>query len=243
MRFDRRDLEQLDELLYSRAARVVPMRDIWKGDIGHRVIGLRHDVDDNHGSFETALRMAEWEMQHGYSSTYYLLHGASYWNRIHEAVVFEELGHEVGLHVNGIAEGLRQKRDPAQIVREALGELREFVRVEGCVAHGDELCRGEDGLLRFVNDEMFLESPRPLCGDPCRIITVGDVALPLSPVSRVEMGLLYDATWLPRGLYLSDSGGRWSRPPSRIAEQFGEAQLHMLVHPDWWAGAFVGVTA
>ena len=247
--FDRRDLEQLDRLLYSRADRVVPMRDIWKGDVGRRVIGLRHDVDAaserTEDAFETALAMAEWEFQHGYSSTYFLLHGAPYWttDNLARAMQFEELGHEVGLHVNGIAEAFRQKRDPVEIVAEALAELREFVRVDGCVAHGDDLCYDRAGRLLFVNDEMFLESQRPSMGDPCRIVTHGNVAVPIAPVSRVDLGLGYDATWLSRGNYLSESGGRWSQPLADVADAFGNGQLHVLTHPDWWAAAFERVAA
>ena len=63
--FTASDLEELDARLLSVADRVVPMRDIWKGDVGRRVIGLRHDVDDNAGSFDTALAMARWECEHG----------------------------------------------------------------------------------------------------------------------------------------------------------------------------------
>ena len=242
--FDRRDLDQLDRLLYSRADRVVPMRDVWKGDIGRNVIGLRHDVDASsekaEDAFETALAMARWEFDHGYSSTYFLLHGSSYWTtgNLARAMEFEELGHEVGLHVNGIAEALRQVRDPVEIVAEALAELREFVRLDGCVAHGDDLCYDERGRLRFVNDEMFLQSQRPKMGDPCRIVTHGNVAVPIAPVSREELGLGYDANWLARGNYLSDSGARWSQPLDEVAESFGNGQLHVLVHPDWWARAF-----
>ena len=47
--FDRAGLEHLDEVLFSLADRVVPMRDIHKGDTNPRTIGLRHDVDDNTG--------------------------------------------------------------------------------------------------------------------------------------------------------------------------------------------------
>ena len=245
--FQASDLEELDARLYSRADRVVPMRDIWKGDIGRNVIGLRHDVDAASDAaaeaFETALAMARWECDHGYSSTYFLLHGAPYWTtgNLARAMEFEELGHEVGLHVNGIAEAFRQKRDPAVIVAEALAELREFVRVEGCVAHGDPLCRDSTGRVRFVNDEMFLETQRPDVGDPCRIVTHGRVAVPIAPVSRADMGLGYDANWLPKGNYLSDSGGRWSQRLDDVAEAFGSGQLHVLTHPDWLADAFVGV--
>lgn len=241
MRFTRRDLEQLDVLLYSRADRVVPMRDVWQGDTGPEVIGLRHDVDDNHGgmAFDTALRMGEWEAARGYRSTYYLLHDSSYWHRIRRAAELEEMGHEVGLHVNGIAEGLRQRRDPVEIVRDALAELRQYVRVDGCAAHGDERCRDRRGELVFVNDEMFVESARPKVGEPDRVIVSGVESLRLRPVSRASLGLLYDASWLRRGMYLSDSGSTWSQSPKNVAKQFGQGQLHMLVHPDWWAQAFV----
>jgi hypothetical protein len=238
------DLEDLDACLYSRADRVVPMRDVFKGDIGRRVIGLRHDVDDNPGSFDTALRMAEWEFDHGYSSTYFLLHTADYWGEdmLCRAPLFEEMGHEVGIHVNAIADGLRRRREPSMILARAVSELRSAVRVVGCVAHGDNACYAKDGTLLFVNDEMFSESPRPSLGEPDRIIYGDGVALPLEPVSRSVFGLEYDANWLSRGDYLSDSAGRWSQPVVDVAGRFGEAQLHMLVHPDWWAGAFATVT-
>jgi hypothetical protein len=218
------------------------MRDVFKGDTGSRVIGLRHDVDDNPGSFQTALAMAEWEFEHGYSSTYFLLHDSHYWDEAMLAWVprFEELGHEVGIHVNALAEALRQKADPARILARALRDLRSTgARVVGCVAHGDPLCHS----ARFVNDEMFAESPREGYGEPDRLLEHDGVVHPLAPISRAVFGLEYDANWLPRGEYLSDSGGSWSQPVDEVAARFGEGQLHMLVHPDWWAEAFVAVGA
>jgi hypothetical protein len=240
------DLDELDSRLYSQADRVVPMRDIHKGDIGRRVIGLRHDVDDNQGSFETALSMAEWEMRHGYSSTYFLLHGSHYWNadNLFRAREFEEMGHEVGIHVNAIAEGLRLRRSPDWILVEALGDLRSVgVRVEGSVAHGDPLCRASDGKVRFVNDEMFVECRRPTMGGARRMIGHGGTVIQIDPRPLSEYHLAYDANRLPRANYLSDSGGRWSQPFDAVADGFGDGQLHVLVHPDWWAHAFAGVTA
>ena len=210
--FLRGDLEELHSELFSRADRVVPMRDVFMGDTGERVIGLRHDVDDNHGSFDTALAMAQWEFEHGYSSTYFLLHDSHYWDeRVGDAPEFEELGHEVGIHVNALAEGLRQKRAPEPILRQALCELRSTgVRVVGCVAHGDSLCH----TARFVNDEMFVESPRPDRGAPDRRLEHRGAVLPLAPISRRNFELEYDANWLPREHYLSDSGGKWSTAAS-----------------------------
>ncbi len=240
--FDAADLAELDERLLSRATRVVPMRDVFKGDAGERVIGLRHDVDDNEGSLETALRLAEWECEHGYASTYFLLHDSHYWgdDMLVVAEQLEELGHEVGIHVNAIAEALRQCRDPNVILLEALTYLRAAVRVVGCVAHGDSLCQ-RGGSLLFVNDELFSESPRPEVGSASRLITTGEgYEFPLAPIPRSTYGLEYDANWLSRGDYLSDSGARWSQPFEHVVSGFGErGQLHILQHPDWWIQAFV----
>lgn len=237
------DLEEFDARLLSQAERVVPMYDVARGDRGDRVIGLRHDVDDNPLSFETALAFAEWEFAQGYSSTYYLLHGSHYWNpeSLEAAGRFVDLGHEIGLHVNGLAEALLTGDDPRRIVREAVDELRQVgFDVRGCVAHGDQLC----SRVGFVNDEMFEESPRPDYGPANRTLRLGSQEVAIAPVSRSGFGFEYDANWLPRANYLSDSGGRWSQSFDDVVETFGVAgQLHILVHPDWWPEAFVGVAA
>ena len=218
------------------------MRDVFKGDTDPFVIGLRHDVDDNPGSFETALAMAEWEFEHGYSSTYFLLHHSHYWDedmfvRVSE---FEELGHEVGIHCNAIAEALRQDRDPHMILADALTELRSAgVRVVGSVAHGDQLCHK----ACFINDEIFLESPRPDYGERHRFVEWEGVIIPLSQLPRRAHMLEYDASWLTRANYLSDSAGLWSQPFDEVCADFGAGQLHVLIHPDWWTQAFVKVAA
>jgi len=244
--FQASDLEELDARLLSVADRVVPMRDIWKGDVGRRVIGLRHDVDDNAGSFDTALAMARWEMEHGYSSTYFLLHGSHYWtaDNLYRALEFEELGHEVGLHVNAIAEALRHRRSPDWILCEALGDLRSTgVRVEGCVAHGDPLCRDRSRNVRFVNDEMFAECARPSVGQPSRVVSWNETSVLIEPRPMGDYHLKYQASSLSRAEYLSDSGGKWSRSFDEVCDGFGFGQLHMLVHPDWWNAAFTKVPA
>lgn len=227
---------ELDARLLAPASRVVPMYDVARGDTDAGVIGLRHDVDDNAGAFDTALLMAAWEYERGYSSTYYLLHGSHYWEEaLARAFEFEELGHEVGLHVNAIPEAFKQNRNPHAILREALYQLRSAgVRVTGCSAHGDALCHR----AHFVNDEIFTESPRPDWGPPERQIVHEGMALPLRPEPRSKYELEYDANWLPRGDYLSDSGGEWSQPWSTVTARSGKGQLHVLIHPDWWSHAF-----
>lgn len=234
------DLEELHTELFSHADRVVPMFDVARGDIGARTIGLRHDVDDNEGSLETAVRLAEWEFEHGYSSTYFLLHGSHYWGEemLVVAEQLEELGHEVGIHVNAVAEALRTGRTPQTILACALEELRMAARVVGCVAHGDPLCHS----AWFVNDEMFSESRRSNCGAADRVLKHEGKSVRLQPIPRGEFSLQYDSNWLSRGDYLSDSGGKWSQSFGETAGAFpGRGQLHLLVHPDWWAEAFAGV--
>lgn len=230
------DLVALDSLL-SRADRVVAMVDVVAGDRASSVIGMRHDVDDNVGSLDTALALARWEMARGYRSTYYLLHDSHYWSDVAPAAVeLVELGHEVGLHVNAIGEAIRQGRpDPVEILTEALETLREAVPVSGVVAHGDSLCHRH----RFVNDEIFVNCRRAEYGAADR--EAGGVKI--TPIDLADLGLAYDANWIGRGDYLSDSGGRWSQPFDEVLERWpASGQLHMLVHPDWWAQAFSEVS-
>lgn len=241
------DLEELDARLLSIADRVVPMRDVFMGDTGARVIGLRHDVDDNEskGSLHTALHMARWEFDHGYSSTYFLLHGSYYWpapGRAEEMLIvaeeIQELGHEIGIHVNALAVALQTGGDPHMILSEAIAELRTAVRVHGSVAHGHDLCHK----ALFIQDEMFVECPRPSVGMARRTLEHKGVKVELEPVSREVYGLDYDANWLGRDDYLSDSGGKWSQRFDTVVRRFGHGQLHVLVHPDWWSHAFAEVT-
>lgn len=245
------DMAALDERLLSHADHVWAMSDIYAlagGNTDGTVIGMRHDVDDNPGSLQTAVRLAEWEAERGYRSTYYLLHDSHYWDdeMPAAAALLEQMGHEVGLHVNAIAEAIRQQRDPFEILTDALSELRATgVQVVGCAAHGDRLCRDGAGRVRFCNDEIFVECRRPELGAAERSVD----GVTISPRPMAEFGLCYDAAWLPRAAYLSDSGGQWRNGYSD--EAFAETAaafpydgpLVILQHPDWWADAFAAVPA
>jgi hypothetical protein len=222
-------------MLLTKATAVVAMRDVHRGATDSRIIGLRHDVDDNAGSLDTAVALAHWQAERGYHATYYLLHGSHYWDTAPEtAAILDGLGHEVGLHVNAIAESIRTGDNQHVIVAQALSDLRAAAPIVGCVAHGDQLCHTH----RFVNDEIFTDCPRPGYGSPTR--NVGGVKIDPRPLS--DFNLLYEANRLSRGDYLSDSGCRWSQPFEEVAEAFpARGQLHILQHPDWWAEAFAPV--
>ncbi len=230
------DLDELDGLL-GEALAVVPMTAVAAGQQWPQVIGLRHDVDN---AIEPAVAMARWEEERGYRSTYFILHTAPYWDdkqllrrsldRIAEA------GHEIGIHNNALAQAWDDGGDPAAILEAAIVELRGYGHdIAGTVAHGDQRCYDARGMIRFVNDELFEECPRPDYGPAVR----QHGKLLIDPVPLSDLGLLYDANWLPRAGYASDSGGRWRPGFDEVVAGYppGDGQLHLLVHPDWWGEA------
>jgi hypothetical protein len=231
--FRRDDLEALDGLL-SRASAVVAMRDIFDGDDRLDVVAVRHDCDN---VILPAVELAEWEAERGYLSTYYILHTAPYWQDktllTESLAAIAECGHEIGIHNDAITVAIETGRDPGEVLHEAVEELRGYGHtIRSTVAHGNALC----GVHKYVNDEMFEGCYREAYGDISR--------LGFAPVPLADFGLNFDANWLPRGDYLSDSGGRWSQPFDSVAEAFpARGQLHMLVHPDWWVEAFEKVAA
>lgn len=235
--FQPQDLAELDVLLLDKALAVVPMRDIAAGTDHPSVIGLRHDVDNE---IESSVAFAQWEADRGYRSTYFILHTAPYWQNetlLRKSLEFMvECGHEIGLHNDAVSEAIVTRRDPRMILAERVGQLRDYgFDITGTVAHGSHLCYGTDGSVRYVNDELFTECPRPSLGERHR--SVAGVELRQSPLSA--FGFTYDAGWLHRGAYLSDSGGTWSQPFDDVASGFPfPGQLHMLVHCCWWQQAF-----
>lgn len=223
------------------------MREIAAGEVHPNVIGLRHDVDN---LIEPCLELAEWEHRHGYRSSYFILHDSPYWDdpqlpQILDAIA--ELGHEIGLHVNALAEAFRQGRDPFVILELALQRLRSWGHaITGVVAHGDPLCYGVNRELLFVNDELFSECARPTVGEPERVIERRGYGIALRPRSLESFGLRYEAYRTgARALYLSDSGGVWNEKFETIRDRFPHptGQLHILQHPCWWLEAFPSVEA
>lgn len=230
------DLAELDRLLASASA-VVAMQDVHEGAVGDDVIGLRHDVDDNAGSLETAVKMAAWESRRGYRSTYFILHTARYWQderRLTAALDhIAGHGHEIGIHANALTVALTDGGDPHEILAAAIDQLRSYgYRVDGIAGHGDQLCR----VVGYVNDEIFAECGRPEMGAPDRVLSHDGRSVRLEPRPLASHGLIYETYRLPHGRYLSDSGGTWNIPLADVPA--GPGQLHILQHPDWWSKAF-----
>jgi hypothetical protein len=120
------DLDELDERFLSKASAVIAMVDVHAGNRHPSVIGLRHDCDAGH-SLATAVKMARWEADRSYRSTYYVLHTSPYWNYPNFRESLETiacLGHEIGIHADALAESFKTGRDPDLILDEALATLR-----------------------------------------------------------------------------------------------------------------------
>lgn len=241
--FSAEDVQELNLRLLARADAVVPMREIHAGQDDPLVIGLRHDVDN---CFEPCLELARWEAERGYRASYFVLHDSPYWDdpALREGLEqIAALGHEIGLHANALAEGLRSGRDPHDLLAAALDRLRGWgFEVSGVVAHGDSLCHE----LGFVNDEQFLECRRPDQGEPERELSYGASTFRIRPEPLAAFGLDYESLRAgPRALYLSDSGGSWNEPFELMAARFPtpRGQLHILQHPCWWREAFLAVAA
>lgn len=239
MTFGPGDVDQLDSLLLQRAHAVISLREVVAGNHQPTAIALRHDVDDNEASFQTAQTMARWEKERGYRSTYYVLHTASYWNgEPFFRAGLEEIalaGHEIGIHVNAIAHALETGGNANEILDAALEELRGWGHaVTGAASHGDRLC----GVAGFINYDQFTECARPDV-DAHRQLAHRGRSLTLEPMPLDAFGLAYEAYHIPRGPYLTDSGGSWF--PRRF-EDFAlhhdfTQQLQILQHPDWWGAA------
>ncbi len=231
------DLDKLDRLL-DRATAVVSMREVYAGATDPRIIGLRHDVDN---TIDEAVDFAQWEFERGYRATYFILHNAPYWadkDRLQIALrMIQVFGHEIGIHNSALSDAAVTGDDPRLALCEAILELESYGHdIVGTVAHGAPECYGDDGRVRVVNDEMFRECARPELGPPDRAVG----ATTIRPESLAEYGLDYDANWIGRDSYLSDSGGSWSPPGFDMVAQSwpGIGQLHLLVHPCHWTAAF-----
>lgn len=236
--FQPEDLAELDAKVLSQADAVVAMREVVAGNTGPGVIQMRHDVDNASAAWDTAVKIAEWEAQRGYRSTFFLLHTARYWfNDAHDpdfarrVRYIAQLGHEVGLHLDALGHVEAHGGDPWEIVEEALFQLRALgIPVRGTVGHGNRTLpqgvtndslwtemqqeRGNEGLLA----RRYHTRPRPLA----------------------DFGLDYEAVLVPRGFQMTDSGGQWVGDWSKMAGWFRsreKGQMHFNMHPDWWGEA------
>ena len=169
-------------LLGIEDARLVPLYEL-QGAAG-KVIGLRHDVDNNPG---VALRMARYLARVGVCGSFYLLHTAPYFERtpeqgqaVRELVLgFIVAGCELGLHTDPYelyARGI----DGAARVKAELEWLRsQGATVRGTVGHNSAPAYGCE------NFEVFRE----------RVMWDRKMPWPLGVLSERKLGLQYEGNF------------------------------------------------
>jgi hypothetical protein len=228
-----------------------------------KVCLLRHDVDR---SLDRALMLAEIEAAMGWRSTYFMLHPgddgtSNYYGEISDGRVvhhpeffarcreMQDMGHEVGLHNDFMLLSLITRRPVIDLIRDELAAFDDAgIRIHGSASHGSFFAREH----HFANYEIFSHC---VSGgrEKGRVLEVDGWNAKLHSISLEELGLKYEAYFLPRNITFSDSGGSIvlaSGKDSRSGVDFDsdesmrtladvirarpDPRLVMLMHPCWW---------
>ena len=196
---------------------------------GGRVrLAIRHDVD---GDIVAAERGAEIEAEFGVPSSYYFLHTAFYHGRFegkrflrhgcmgHVYRRIASLGHEVGLHTNGLEVYEEHGVDGAQAVAEEIAWMRSVgLDVRGTVGHGSKAVYGAENFEIFRGRAKGRARVGDALQDPERIEHNGKAAW-VRVLDEGALGLEYegnDIFWSQRsrveyGATRTIDGWRWNR--------------------------------
>jgi len=218
---------------------------------------LRHDVDY---SIDAALEMAFIENYYGFTSTYFILPYASYWNDtrlISKILQIQDFGHEIGIHFNGIADWIANRNTN---IESDFDKILSFLRaskieISGISSHGDSLCYQ----YNFINYWAFsnLKPDNPPRDENNRtaegIVDISSdnkkISYPLNELLRRADGSIfklwsidfkkynikYDAWHTKFDKYYSDSGGLWKRSPDPLGvKNFNQYKSQVLIHPEYW---------
>ena len=214
-----------------------------------KVLLIRHDIDHD---IENAIKIAEWEHNNGFRSTFCILHTAWYYGEFngqgyrHSDLLLRsvdrilELGHEINLHNNLAVLSLQTGCDPFAVLESELAYFdRRGIPIVGTSTHGDGLCRE----LNFRNWEIFTECCDDRFGGPRTIqheAAGGRRELRLGERSMSDFGLEYEAYDIARDVYTTDSGGNLRvRQQLKGRRNFGRTPgrgetIGVLTHPIWW---------
>lgn len=212
-------------------AQVVSMAELnsWQHFAPVEMIGMRHDCDDR--AYDSILPLAEWEARRNRRSTFYLLHTAPWYSKALDAGLPQKLaalGHEVGLHYNWAPSYEKGGVDPRLTLDVELRRLRATgVRIGSVAGHGDDACYR----MKLVNYGLFVESGPARY--PWRDFTE---ETGLDRVTCAEYGLDFLAEFVPKWLYISDSGDEWQPSLAEAEDYFpADGPTVILQHPDWYS--------
>lgn len=228
------------------------------------VVLVRHDVDH---SLDNAMMIAEIEHNMGLQSTYFMLHPGDYdqlenyygkvtGDRIVHAAGFfarcrelQAMGHEVGLHNDFAQLSFLTRRSVRDLLLEEIAAFADAgIKIHGSASHGSEFVRQQV----MANYEIFAEC---VSGSQAkgRAISRDGWQITLHSIELAEVGLEYEAYFVPRNIDFSDSGsqlGLYSQkeritaaniqsdedvqPIRRMIRDQPDPRLVILAHPCWW---------
>ena len=220
-------------------------------------IALRHDVDHD---IDLALEMAYYESQMSIRSSYYVLPTAPYWGQsrfIDKCLQIQDFGHEVGLHVNILAQWFNNEVvSPQQGMKDQLEALRSGgVKVGGTSAHGDPSCYVNNFANYWIYSELRPDDPsrtengiraEGIMSDTNRSISYpadhllerdDGTRFDLWSLSMKELSIDYEASRLAIDNYYSDSGGKWATLGDPISEKLSTGRNLILIHPEHYRAA------
>ena len=170
---------------------------------------LRHDVD---ASWQRALKLAHIEREEGVTSTYFILFHSDFFNVLEPEVTecirrIRDLGHHLGLHF-----------DPNSYPVESIAQLTPFIELE------KKMCQDLVGVNPVAISLHNPDVSRNWIADLEHLPTVAGMV----NVYCQEIRANYS--------YLSDSNGYWRfrRLFDVLEDRTLEANLHILIHPEWW---------
>lgn len=224
--------------------------------VKRNLIGLRHDVDY---SIDIALEMAFWEQEYGVQSSYFVLHTADYWSDqkfLLKCRQIQDFGHEVGLHINLLAQWVSSGGNIGSNLQELLSFLRNGdINISGISAHGDKSCYEHNFINYWIFKELKPESPderesqlnaegiveqveakRIKYPVSHHLINQQSIQLELWGLSMQKFGLEYEASHTKYDRYYTDSGGAWIRSPDPLDSNLKKGRIQILMHPLYWRG-------
>ncbi|MFQ5650634.1 MAG: hypothetical protein ACE5IY_11890 [bacterium] len=219
--------------------RFAPLKEfVKKREHNENIIGLRHDVDC---SIDQAFKIAEIEHNANIQATYFVLHTAKYFyqdiskNILNKKLLKKlthlqnNLGHEIGLHVDLMPIEFNHKKDPFMYLRRLLDCLKKKgINVVGVSPHGN--------LFHHLYRKANLVPTKDIKND----IFVN----PYIEFDLKKFNLSYEAYSLDHDIYYSDASfidqKRWDF--SAIEKSFftvSESNKRTIIstHPIHWANS------
>jgi peptidoglycan/xylan/chitin deacetylase (PgdA/CDA1 family) len=186
-----------------------------------KVVYLRHDID---GKLMNAWRMAYLEAELGIKSTYFALNHSNYWESPDTFKLLreiQEMGHEIAWHQCVI---VQHHITPSVPIRSLIEEPLKRLRDEGLIIRGTSPHGSAYGGEKNINSwQIWKEYRFPYNG------------LPVFPLA--DFGLEYEAMFLNRDDYHSDSSAMWCGEPKDIVKKYNEELNYILqinIHPQHW---------